>query len=482
MSNADSNESKELKHIVGQIDVFEDSTASDTSMSVFTADGEEYVITSRKVVKRLLRYAGEEIDIDFHGYVRHDAISGLDILSVVSFKPTVADDDAPEADAGALDFGDDQPRKRKKKVIAHALDDDNVNEDDFNQAEGFDTIIVHDDNLPELPLDDDEDFPLDDTDLDLDDLDLSELDALLSGAPADDEDSPTGQTAKAASRAIPSPKTATPAASAGLPTTPRAEASATGQRPHEVIPTSGPTTVPANGAKPKTSRPANQPATSTEPSGPKAPPAKTTGKTRPSGKKQTSASRVMTATKPSSGKAKVAPQAPAKLAANASRERSKTPKSSGKATAKAKAGTAATRDKDITPEKPMAPSPAAKAPAKPPAKPPAKTRGGISPGQPSAKRPPVKSAAKTQAKTLLKEHGNAPAAKPQEPVKAKAAATAVKTKTPTKPHHAKPKAATQAMAPGHPGKDLSQPPPARPSRKRPATGPANHRQAKRPKA
>ena len=45
-----------------------------------------------------LRYAGEEIDIEFLGYITHDASDGLDILNVVSFKPTSEEDIKTTAD------------------------------------------------------------------------------------------------------------------------------------------------------------------------------------------------------------------------------------------------------------------------------------------------------------------------------------------------------------------------------------------------
>lgn len=183
MTSTNHNNARKLIQIIGQVDVFEDSTASDTTISVFTPEGEEYVVVARKVVRRLLRFAGEEIDIDFVGYVDHDSSSGLDILSVVSFKPTREDENMTAASAS--DYGRDTSHKKRKKTIAPDLDDEAVNAEDFDQAEGFDTIIIHADDLTALPLDDDdEDMPLDaeDLDLDLDDLDLTVLNALVKEA------------------------------------------------------------------------------------------------------------------------------------------------------------------------------------------------------------------------------------------------------------------------------------------------------------
>ncbi len=174
MTSSDHNDSRKLLQIIGQVDIFEDSTAGDTVISVLTADGDEYVIASRKIVKRLLRYAGEEIDIEFLGYVTHDASDGLDILNVVSFKPTSEEDIRATADA---DYDRSHGSKKRKRAIADELDDEDMNSEDFDIA------VIHDDDLDDLDLDD-EDLDLDDEDFDLDDadLDLSILNAIVKEA------------------------------------------------------------------------------------------------------------------------------------------------------------------------------------------------------------------------------------------------------------------------------------------------------------
>ena len=160
MTSPDHNDSRKLLQIIGQVDIFEDSTAGDTVVSVLTADGDEYVIASRKIVKRLLRYAGEEIDIEFLGYITHDASDGLDILNVVSFKPTSEEDIKTTAD---YDRG--LGSKKRKKTIDHELDDEDMDSEDF------DISIINDDDLDDLDLDDEE-LDLDDEDFDLDDADI----------------------------------------------------------------------------------------------------------------------------------------------------------------------------------------------------------------------------------------------------------------------------------------------------------------------
>ncbi len=192
MTSTDHNNTKKLLQIIGQVDIFEDSTAGDTAISVFTTDGDEYVIVSRKFVKRLLRYAGEEIDLEFLGYVTHDASDGLDILNVVSFKPT-----SEEEIKATADYDRSHDSKKRKKAIDDELDDEDMHSDDF------DLSGIHDDDLNDIDLDD-EDLDLDDEEFDLDDadLDLSIINAIvkevIEKAPPEPTE-PAEKTKKAAS-------------------------------------------------------------------------------------------------------------------------------------------------------------------------------------------------------------------------------------------------------------------------------------------
>ena len=72
--------------ITGQVDIFEDMPGADAdAISILCQDGNEYIVTTRKMVKRLMPFAGEEVDILIQETISKDH-SGLDILTVHSFK------------------------------------------------------------------------------------------------------------------------------------------------------------------------------------------------------------------------------------------------------------------------------------------------------------------------------------------------------------------------------------------------------------
>lgn len=179
---------KKLSHIVGQIEVFEDYPGRDTAVSVITDDGDEFVVINRKAVKRLLQYAGEEINVELQGTVVFDHSLGMNVLNVTSIK----DDGEMEAEALRMEekiLQAERPKKKKKRLVS-VVDEELSQDDLLMMLEGFDDIVVQEgeNELEELPLlDDDDDLALDliDQDLDLDleleeDLELiDELDKLL---------------------------------------------------------------------------------------------------------------------------------------------------------------------------------------------------------------------------------------------------------------------------------------------------------------
>ena len=166
--------SDELQTIIGQLDVFDGLDGQ--KLTVTTAAGDEYLITSKKWIKRLNKYADENIDISFEGTIEHDPEEGMDVINIKTFKPTeeVADDlptllSIDEDMKLAKEKGGGKLRKLQKDEI----DDEDIPHDDL-EVEG------EDDDIEPSP---DE---LEDEDIDLDNLDLDDLD---DDSPADDSNS-----------------------------------------------------------------------------------------------------------------------------------------------------------------------------------------------------------------------------------------------------------------------------------------------------
>ncbi|MDQ0291721.1 hypothetical protein [Oligosphaera ethanolica] len=101
--------------ITGQVDIFEDMPGADAdAISILCQDGNEYIVTTRKMVKRLMPFAGEEVDILFQGTISKDH-SGLDILTVHSFK--VLSEEALELVSPAVKEAPLPRPKHKKKAL-----------------------------------------------------------------------------------------------------------------------------------------------------------------------------------------------------------------------------------------------------------------------------------------------------------------------------------------------------------------------------
>lgn len=195
--NFDEDTFRKQSHFVGQIEVFEDYPGCNSAVSVFTEEGEEYVVINKKAVKRLLRYAGEEVKVELEGVVDFDHALGLNILNVTSIKSN----EEIESRIGRREEKlIDNVGKRKKKCRFEILEEEELTRDDLRlMMEGFDDIVQHEDELDKLlPIDEDEELSLELLDLDLDlALELSdELDWLLGKDPGIDSNNKKPPSAK----------------------------------------------------------------------------------------------------------------------------------------------------------------------------------------------------------------------------------------------------------------------------------------------
>ena len=172
MSNND-----EFQTIIGQLAIFDGLEGQ--QLTVTTAEGEnEYLITAKKWIKRLNKYADENIDISFEGTVEHDPEEGMDVLTIKTFKPAEeVEDDLPTL----LSLNEDlklQKDKHAKKSLPQDDDLEPLDEDDLQNGLPWDEKEVEDDdnddgNDEEPNLDELEDEEVPD-DFDLNELDLEE--------------------------------------------------------------------------------------------------------------------------------------------------------------------------------------------------------------------------------------------------------------------------------------------------------------------
>ncbi|MCR4573044.1 MAG: hypothetical protein K5787_04690 [Lentisphaeria bacterium] len=160
----------ELETIVGQLDVYDGLDGQ--KLIITTAQGDEYLIASKKWIKRLNKYADEEIDIIFEGTVEHDPEEGMDVISIKSFKPAQeVEDDLPTL----LSLNEDMKlNKDKSGRKPRKNDDDEIPEipDDPDAAALWNITEIDDDTgdedeEPSLDELEDEDIP---DDINLDDL------------------------------------------------------------------------------------------------------------------------------------------------------------------------------------------------------------------------------------------------------------------------------------------------------------------------
>ena len=114
-------DSDELQKIVGQLDIFDGLDGQ--KLTVTTAEGDEYLITSKKWIKRLNKYADENIDISFEGTVEHDPEEGMDVLTIKTFKPAEeVEDDLPTL----LSLNEDLKLQKDKHAKKSLPDDDDL--------------------------------------------------------------------------------------------------------------------------------------------------------------------------------------------------------------------------------------------------------------------------------------------------------------------------------------------------------------------
>jgi hypothetical protein len=175
--------SDEIQTIVGQLDIFDGLDGQ--KLTVTTADGDEYLITSKKWIKRLNKYADENIDISFEGTIEHDPEEGMDVINIKTFKPAQeVEDDLPTL----LSLNEDLKMKKDKSGKKSLPDDDDLepldedapillpwDEKTVDGDDGSDDEDGNEDAEPNLEDLDDEDIP--------DDIDLDELEDELSDQP-----------------------------------------------------------------------------------------------------------------------------------------------------------------------------------------------------------------------------------------------------------------------------------------------------------
>ena len=173
----------EIQTIVGQLDIFDGLDGQ--KLTVTTADGDEYLISSKKWIKRLNKYADENIDISFEGTIEHDPEEGMDVLNIKSFKPAEeVEDDLPTL----LSLNEDLKMKKGKSGKKLLPTDDDLepldedapillpwDEKTVDGDDGSDDEEGNEDAEPNLEDLDDEDIP--------DDIDLDELEDELSDQP-----------------------------------------------------------------------------------------------------------------------------------------------------------------------------------------------------------------------------------------------------------------------------------------------------------
>ena len=137
-------DSDELQKIVGQLDIFDGLDGQ--KLTVTTAEGDEYLITSKKWIKRLNKYADENIDISFEGTVEHDPEEGMDVLTIKTFKPAEeVEDDLPTL----LSLNEDlklQKDKHAKKSLPQDDDLEPLDEDDLQNGLPWDEKETDDDD------------------------------------------------------------------------------------------------------------------------------------------------------------------------------------------------------------------------------------------------------------------------------------------------------------------------------------------------
>jgi hypothetical protein len=152
--------------ITGQVDIFENMPGTDAdAISILSQDGNEYIVSAKKMVKKLMPFAGEEVDLLFQGTVAKDH-SGLEVLSVHSFK--ILSEEAQELiNAKAKDAAAARAKRKKRNY-----EDEDEDENEDEELEGIDQIV--DIHWHDIHVDDDE---FEDDELEDEELEDEEFDA-----------------------------------------------------------------------------------------------------------------------------------------------------------------------------------------------------------------------------------------------------------------------------------------------------------------
>lgn len=97
--------------VVGHLDV-SDEHCSDGSaaLSIVLDNGDEYTVRNRKVVKRLMKYAYDQVEMTFKGYLSHDP-TGIDVFSVTSVVPPVRE----KRNTANVPYEEDEEKRHRGK-------------------------------------------------------------------------------------------------------------------------------------------------------------------------------------------------------------------------------------------------------------------------------------------------------------------------------------------------------------------------------
>lgn len=150
--------------IVGKLELYEDPETGSDLVAVCTDDGEEYVVTNKKMVRKLMKYTEDDIDIEFTGTIREDPYSLIQVLTIEDYKLL-----QEFVELKSIDNGNDVAVKGKKSHSQQDFDnfvdrdadtlDDNFSLDDLeldNEDFGDDEAFDLDADALEDPADDDE--------------------------------------------------------------------------------------------------------------------------------------------------------------------------------------------------------------------------------------------------------------------------------------------------------------------------------------
>ncbi len=146
--------------IIGKLDLYEDPETGNDLVAVYTKEGEEYVISNRKMARRLMPFTEDDIDVRFEGTVKVDQYSHIKILTVKSYEPLqemmqLASDRMRREGHTQLtpdfpgdDPGDYIPDENDRRSFDDDLLDGDQDGDDPAFADGFEDTDFSDDEEP----------------------------------------------------------------------------------------------------------------------------------------------------------------------------------------------------------------------------------------------------------------------------------------------------------------------------------------------